>query len=274
MLYKRQERRTDTCPSYAEVETHRHVLKCHSNRATTAYRVIQRNFESWLDSTTSRDIKMAVMKQLQAYREEEMVVDIGQWTEPVVNASREQMSRGPNAFIEGLLVKELEVVQSRHLEVTQSKRQPGRWTKELIKKLWLISWDMWDSRNDEVHNTAATRKAVIIAQLNSEVRETHSWGRTNDFLPRIEREFFTAQVEDIIQQTEYQKRTWLHIAQRFIERDRQRVARSRSIQIMREYLQPGVTAHIVRHQTHIIRQSKSNFRAPAGTRRGPNDPTN
>jgi len=131
---------------------------------------------------------------------------------------------------------------------------------------------MWSSRNDEVHNNDTTRKEVIIAHLHEEVRENHGWGRTNAFLPRTEREFFSTPIETIIRQTEYQKRTWLHIAKRFIERDRQRVARSQSIRLMREWVQPGVTAHITRHRRRIINQNENSFRAPTGSRRGPPGP--
>ena len=113
--------------------------------------------------------------------------------------------------------------------------------KELIKKLWNVSWDMWDSRNGVVHRNKLTQKEQIIAKLEEDVKTMHAEGQTNRFLPRMERTFFRQAVGDIVKKTEYQKRTWLLIARRYLERDRQQVARNRSIIIMQEWLLPGST---------------------------------
>ena len=198
-----------------------------------------------------------------------MVTHEEEWGEDILAVSRAQWEAGPHAFAEGLLVKGWEDLQAAHIQATESKRDPSRWITELIKKLWNVSWDMWDSRNGEVHKNKNTRKAQIIAQLDADVRNKHFEGQTNRFLPRMEREFFQAPVEDILEFTEYQKRAWLHIARRYVERDRQRVARNRSVRIMREWLQPGSTGHIGRNRRRIINRSESDLRAPEGSRRGP-----
>ena len=268
MLNRWNQRTTSTCPSCAEQETHRHILRCQSNRATTAYRTIERNFEDWLKRTTSNDIRITIMHHLTAYREEEPIHEPDHWKQEIAELSRSQKALGPCAFVEGFLVKEWEHMQRQHLDETKSKRHPGRWVRELIKKVWMVSWDMWESRNEEVHKVTTTRKAQIIAQLDKDIRDQHSLGRTNNFLPRVERRFFQQPVLELLRQTEYQKRTWLHIAGRFIDRDRQRVARSRSIQIMREYFDPGSTVGIVRHRQRIINRHDTNPRTPSGTRRG------
>ena len=146
--------------------------------------------------------------------------------------------------MEGLIAKEWIGIQTTYINRVQNKQNPARWAKELIKKLWMMSWDMWESRNGEVHRNSIVRKEIIITQLNKEVRDTHAMGRTNNFLPRIERQLFKEPVENIIQKSEYQKRTWLTIARKYIERDRKRVVKNRSARLMREWLQPGSTASI------------------------------
>ena len=269
MLFRRGERSTPTCPNCASVEKHRHIVKCQSNRATVAYRNIERNFESWLKQSTSQPIRLAIMAHLDAYREDEEVRRDDDWGHDVVSASTQQSHIGDNAFMEGFMATGWEKAQEKHLSKIESKRNPSRWVTALIRKLWNVAWDMWDSRNGEVHKNKTTRKEQIIAQLDAEIRSTHSEGQTNRFLPRMERTFFRQELEEVLKHTEYQKRTWLHIAKRYIERDRQRVARDRSIRLMREWLIPGSTGNIGRLRRRIINRSESDLRAPEGSRRGP-----
>ena len=132
-----------------------------------------------------------------------------------------QRTIGPNAFVEGLLTKEWEHAQKAYLLTIESKRSPSRWVTELIKKLWDVAWDMWDSRNGEVHKSKETQKAQIIRQLDRDIQQKHTEGQVNRFLPRMERTFFRENLEKILETTEYQKRTWLLIAKRYIERNRQ-----------------------------------------------------
>ena len=128
---------------------------------------------------------------------------------------------------------------------------------------------MWESRNNEIHKETAKKKAVILAQLDKEIREIKSIGSLNDFLPQVEKTFFTQLTKEILEKTEYKRRLWLHVAKRYIERDRQRVARNRATRIMREWLQPGSTEDIGRQRRRIIQQWDNNPTAPTGTRRGP-----
>ena len=268
MMFKRKERLSPICPNCAEVETHRHIVQCQSNRATMAYRNIERNFESWLQQTTSDELRCVLMIHLDAYREKETIELTDEWSPPAERASNQQTELGPNAFAEGLLVPEWGILHKEYLRSIGSKTNHQRWAKELIKKLWEVAWDMWDSRNGEVHRNQETRKEQIIAKLDAEIEEAYTNGETNHFLPRMEREFFRQSKEDILKHTEYQKRAWLHIARRYISTDRQRVVRNRSVRIMREWLRPGSTEEIRAEQRQINRR-QSDLRAPEGSRRGP-----
>ena len=269
MLAKRGERTSNLCPSCEKVETHRHILRCQSDRATQAYRNIEREFEHWLKQTTSDEIREAVMAHLLAYREEEDVEDRNYWSQKLKEVSRHQKEVGENAFVEGLLTHGWERIQNEYIQSRESKRNAGRWVRELIKKLWNVSWDMWDSRNGEVHKNKATRKEQIIAQLNKEIMEAHTAGQINTFLPRMEKVFFRKELTEILRGTEYQKRTWLYIARRYNERDRQRVARDRSVLLMREWLEPGSTGNLNKIRTRVTNRSVSDLRTPEGSRRGP-----
>ena len=234
-----------------------------------AYQEIERNFESWLKATTSRDIRVTIMAHLDAYREQEEIEEPEDTQADVQNASTEQKTLGPNAFAEGFLVNAWQHVQARHLRESKSKRCPSRWTRELIKKLWNVSWDMWDSRNGEVHRNRQTRQDIIIAQLDRDIQDAHEAGTTNKFMPRLERLFFRVDKEEVLERTEYQKRTWLHMAKRYVERDRQRIVRNKGVRLLREWLRPGSTEEIVKRAQQIKNRIDRHMRAPEGSRRGP-----
>ena len=269
MMHKWRKRTTPQCPNCAEVETHRHIMQCQSRRATEEYARQERKFEQWLCQTTSPELKALIIAHVQAYRDDREVEEDETWDEETYDIWKAQNELGKNAFTEGCLVHEWEARQREHLTETESKRSPQRWVKELIKKLWNISWDMWESRNDEVHKETATRKSILLAQLDREIREVKALGSTNEFLPRADRIFFNQNTNSILKKTEYEKKLWLHVAKRYIERDRQRVARNRATRIMREWLRPGSTEEIEKRRRTIIRQWNENPWTPVGTRRGP-----
>ena len=45
-----------------------------------------------------------------------------------------------------------EKLQQKHFTDKDSKQTGKRWTTEIIKKLIQVAWDMWDHRNDILHN--------------------------------------------------------------------------------------------------------------------------
>ena len=72
---------------------------------------------------------------------------------------------------------------------------PGRWIKELIKKLLMISWDMWDHCQD-----SEVRKAQIVVQLIADIEEHHEQGSTNNsfLVPAIKHSFFHTMIKQIL----------------------------------------------------------------------------
>ena len=141
----------------------------------------------------------------------------------------------------------------------------------MIKKLWNISWDMWDHRNGWVHREAETRQEQIVAQLNQDIEELHQIGNNNRFLPEIERRFFSNNLERIKEKTEYGKRIWIHMAKRFIVMDKLRVATSQETRRLREYMQPGSTGEISRNRCGIVNRYQTDYQRPEGTRRNRQD---
>jgi hypothetical protein len=54
-------------------------------------------------------------------------------------------------------------------------RKTGKWwLVEIIKKLWLIAWDMWEHRNGILHNTENVHSQTQEVQLNKKICNLYS----------------------------------------------------------------------------------------------------
>jgi hypothetical protein len=248
MMFKWKKRPSPQCPKCQEIETYRHIVRCQSRAATQAFQDTRTAFDQWLQETTSPGIKAAVMAHVMAYREGTEAETADNWTPELKETSETQIKIGPNAFFEGCITYKWEKIQRVHLIAVRSKRSPARWTRELIKKLWLISWDMWANRNGWIHNEKRVKEQQISKQLNEEIRTVRENGLANRFLPRLERAIFRQSLEELQQQTDYQKRVWIHTAEKIIERDSRRVEENRSVRILRGFFTASNTTQY-RHST-------------------------
>ena len=239
MMFKWKKRPSATCPKCNELETYRHIARCQSRSATRAYRDTHATFEQWLKESTSPGIRAAILAHVEAYREGTAVETAQNWSQELQDASETQTRIGPNAFFEGCVTHKWENIQRVHLQAIRSKRSPVRWVRELIKKLWLISWDMWANRNGWIHTETTVREEQITKQLNEEITELREQGQANRFLPRLERTIFRQPLEELHKKTDYQKRIWIHMAEKVLERDKRREEENGSVRIMRRFFTPS-----------------------------------
>ena len=218
--------------------------------------------------TTSNDLKQAILTHLRAYRDKEAAVTNVYWETDVQIASYAQQQLGYNAFAEGLIVHGWKAAQTRYLEAAEAKLDPGRWTSEMIKRMWMMCSDLWESRNAQIHRVATTREEVIIAHLDKEIQECHEIGHANQFLTRMETEFFNQPITELLKKTEYQKRAWLHAARKYIESDRKRLEGNKSRQILQEFLQPGTVRRTLNDRKNNTERTIGPRRNPSGGRHG------
>jgi len=55
------------------------------------------------------------------------------------------------------------------LEPMATKKSSKWWTVELIKKLWNISWDLWDQCNEALHNPQNNHDNILDSRINNRV---------------------------------------------------------------------------------------------------------
>ena len=89
---------------------------------------------------------------------------------PLLQASMEQDSIGWHYLLQGCVSTQWQITQARWYESLGSKLSAKRWTAAWIRKLWDVSWDQWEHRNDVVHKgtTIETRKREMIDRIRQE----------------------------------------------------------------------------------------------------------
>ena len=86
------------------------------------------------------------------------------------------------------------------------RRTGERWVAEIIKKLWNISWDLWQDRNDILHSTP--REAILsgMASLDKAILEEIQLGKEG--LPKKVQDIFPNESEVLLESTLIQKKSW------------------------------------------------------------------
>jgi len=87
------------------------------------------------------------------------------------------------------------------------RKSTRRWTVELIKKLWNISWDMWDHRNEALHQSADYQAEILDSLIDDQIRIFY--GQGPQAVPRDAIAFFNGNLEDLIQKPKHYKEQWV-----------------------------------------------------------------
>jgi hypothetical protein len=93
----------------------------------------------------------AIIAYLEGWRnaQQESVRISQEW---IGQAFSDQSTLGWRNFLEGFLHTSWQATQKIYFARIGSARSPKRWTTALIQKLWDVAWDMWEHRNDILHN--------------------------------------------------------------------------------------------------------------------------
>ena len=265
MLHKFGERLTPACPQCEEDEKHTHILQCKSEHQTQAFAGIIDGYTTWVARSATPSMTAAIHEMMEAYRDGREAQTQQSWADDVREAFELQTAIGPRAFVEGLITPKWQQIQKRHMQLIGSNKSPRRWIKELILKTWMVSWDMWDSRNGIVHNNKETRRQQIMAALDEDIRGLHQFAQDHRFLTKVARNFFAKPLEEILKDTDYQRRIWRRLGERYLENDRKRMTSNRSAALMREWLDPGAAGRRrppIMQISEVVQATRDTTRAP------------
>ena len=107
----------------------------------------------------------------------------------------------------GCLSVEWAKAQHAYYQWINIRRTGKRWAIALIKKLWEISWDLWDDRNDVLHKTPLAADLEGAASLDNAIREECLLG--SEGLPATVRSTFPKDINKLIRAPLTQRKAWL-----------------------------------------------------------------
>lgn len=119
------------------------------------------------------------------------------------SAFQNQDQFGWQAFLDGFLVSQWASAMDQYLRSIQSKVTIRRWMTAIIRKLWEISWDLWEQRNDYLHRRDESR---LVAQLDADITTEFQLGSAT--VPRSSRHLFT-DLQSILVSPIPRRKMWL-----------------------------------------------------------------
>jgi len=165
-------RSTAECPRcHDQQEDKYHLLSCPDTAARERWEKSMKELESWLrDENTDRQIRNQLMGYLRNWNSQDAPE-----TTPG-NPIHTQDDIGKQYIWDGWLSKEWREQQDQAWKRLRSWKSSRRWTSELIKKLWNVAWDMWEQRNDALHDSTLNREIILEKDINDTIRQIYSVG--------------------------------------------------------------------------------------------------
>jgi hypothetical protein len=142
------------CPRCSEFENTGHIILCKAPTAQQQWDASIVNLSNWMTKAlTLPDIQQVIISRLKTVRNhtENLPATYCKW--PGLNELvRAQDTVGWRNFLEGGILHEWAAKQQENYDWMQKRNTGKRWISTLIKKLWEISWNMWEHRNGKAKN--------------------------------------------------------------------------------------------------------------------------
>ena len=147
-----------------------HVIQCQDRRARKRWRNALKHLREWCQSKgTHPGLTDVIISYLRSWQSQSPFRDVDDIT--IHRIVVRQSKIGWHAFFAGIHDPLWAETQHQYF-LWQKKRNTGRrWNIELIKKLWEVSWDMWEHRNRILHNTVTPEGQRSLTLLNQDIQE-------------------------------------------------------------------------------------------------------
>jgi hypothetical protein len=124
------------------------------------------------------------------------------------NAIDEQNNIGWNRFLEGWLSKAWVLRQQQYFEKSRTHRSGKRWAVALIRKLWLVTWDLWEHHNGVLHEQENALARERSSKTNSKVCDLFQELMGRHILPR-DRHLLRLSLSELLKKDQEYKEVWV-----------------------------------------------------------------
>jgi hypothetical protein len=226
MMVRRRERTSDACPRCGEPEDIEHVWQCTSD-TDAIWTTALLNLKVWMDDNcTHPKMRDAILSGLNSwhYKVQDPFKTSIPWLHELYV---KQQNCGWRNFFEGLLLSDWrDAIQDYHQKLA-SKKSPKRWISALIRKMWMIAWDLWEHRNGHLHNKEVS---LLTQQVDLAISDQFSIGYAD--LDGSTRALFRGGLPAVLAKPLDVKQQWL----RRIQQARSNVALGKTFQSERQVM--------------------------------------
>ncbi len=196
------------CPRCSAFETTAHVLLCPAPQAQRQWDSSLSNLDQWFaKALTLPDLQNAIITRLRSWRNQDAGPPAPSYNWPGVNdIVLDQDAVGWRAFLEGGVLHAWAAKQQEYYNWIKRHNTGKRWITILIKKLWEISWNMWEQRNGEVNNPESPASLREHARLDALI--TTNYEDVSTFA-RKDRRWFRRLKEVLFTESLEYKHQWL-----------------------------------------------------------------
>lgn len=123
-----------------------------------------------------------VILGLQTWHSNEIIPFAYNILEPLLKtAYKKQRWIGWKSFIEGFWTTERRLVQTDYLKHLKSQKSSILWISQVQRRMWHITWNMWEHQNIYLHNKGTTIHPIEMNVLITEI--CNEWEIGLDQLP-------------------------------------------------------------------------------------------
>jgi len=72
-------------------------------------------------------------------------------------------------MLEGVISQKWQEEQTRYWKTHKSCKSSKQWMTELLKQLIMTAWDMWQHRNQALHEDTNNRQGILEVEVNRQV---------------------------------------------------------------------------------------------------------
>jgi len=176
-----KQRSTAECPRCRiSPEDKAHIFQCQQEDAATQWNEALDSLQKWMkDEKSDPILTEELIKGLMAWRS-------GLTAPGSTTASQQQGILGWDVVLDGWLSIEWRAQQETYWSNWRRRKSSKRWVSELVKKLWNVSWDMWDHQNGILHSSTITREDILDSHINEQLASLYNYG-----VQEIPRDAFT-----------------------------------------------------------------------------------
>lgn len=196
------------CPRCSAFETTEHILTCPAPNAQRQWDSSMATLQEWLTKAlTLPDLQKAILSRLQTVRNPTEAMPVPSYSWPGLNALiLKQDAVGWRNFMEGGILQAWAAKQQSYYDWLARRNTGKRWITTLIKKLWEISWNMWEQRNGELKNPESPASLREHARLDTAIAQEYMHPTT---LAKRDRRWFRRPKEVLFTEALEYKQQWL-----------------------------------------------------------------